>query len=91
MAIAAIATTTGCTPDEVCAFLDSRYGRHFADDIANGIVMGKALPEAIAEATRTWMDWTIGRRTAREIGIPQGLLYLTGFVVHATIAAEAAA
>ena len=71
--------------------LGSRYGRHFADDVANGIFAGTALPAAIAAATQTWMDWTIGRRTARETGIPQGLPYLTGFVMQAMIEAEAAA
>lgn len=91
LAMTAIAAATGCTPDEVHDFLDSRHGRHFADDVANGLFAGMATPEAIAAATRKWMDWTIGRRTARETGIPQGLPYLTGFVMHAAIEAEAVA
>ena len=77
-------------PDETRDFLESVHGRHFADDFANGLFASKALPEAIAATTRTWMDWKIGRLTARETGIPQGLPYLTGFVVHAAIEAEAA-
>ena len=91
LAMTAIAAATGCTPDEVRDFLDSRHGRHFADDVANGLFAGMAMPEAIAAATRKWMGWTIGRRTARETGIPQGLPYLTGFVMHAAIEAEAVA
>ena len=91
LAMTAIAAATGCTPDEVRDFLDSRHGRHFADDVANSLFAGMATPEAIAAATRKWMDWTIGRRTARETGIPQGLPYLTGFVMHAAIEAEAVA
>ena len=91
LAMAAVANATGCTPDGVRDFLDSRHGRHFADDVANGLFTGMAMPEAIAAATRKWMDWTVGRRTARETGIPQGLPYLTGFVMHAAIEAEAAA
>jgi hypothetical protein len=35
------------------------------------------------------MGWRIGRRTARETGIPEGLPYLTSFVTHAAIEAEA--
>ena len=90
LAMAAIAAATGCSLDDVRDFLDSRHGRQFADDVANGIFAGTALPEAIAATTQTWMGWTIGRLTARETGIPQGLPYLTGFVMHAAIEAEAA-
>ena len=89
-AMTAIAAATGYSLDEVRDFLDSRHGRHFADDVANGLFAGKSMPEAIATAARKWMDRTIGRRTARETGIPQGLPYLTGFVMHAAIEAEAA-
>ena len=91
LAMTAIAAATGCTPDEVHDFLDSRHGRHFADDVANGLFAGMAMPEAIAATAQIWMGWTIGRRTARETGIPQGLPYLTGFVMHAAIEAEAVA
>lgn len=35
------------------------------------------------------MGWTISRKTARETGIPKGLSYLTGFVTHFAIEAEA--
>ena len=91
LAMTAIAAATGCTPDEVHDFLDSRHGRHFADDVANGLFDGMAMPKAIAATAQIWMGWTIGRRTARETGIPQGLPYLTGFVMHAAIEAEAVA
>ena len=90
VAMTAIAAATGCSLDEVRDFLDSRHGRHFADDVANGIFAGTALPRAIAATTQSWLGWTIGRPTARETGIPQGLPYLTGFVVYAAIEAEAA-
>ena len=91
LAMTAIAAPTGCTPDEVHDFLDSRHGRHFTDDVANDLFAGMATPEAIAATTQTWMGWTIGRLAARETGIPQGLPYLTGFVMQAAIEAEAAA
>ena len=32
IALAFIAGTTGCSPDATRAFLDSRHGRHFADE-----------------------------------------------------------
>ena len=88
LALAAITAATGCTDEQVRAFLDSRDGRHFADDASNGIARRQDLATAIAEATRRWMDWCICSRTARATGIPQGLPYLTGFVLNAAIAAE---
>lgn len=58
--------------------------------MANGLAAGKPLEAAIDAAVTTWMGWTIGRRLSREDGIPQGLPYLTGFVIAEAIAAEAA-
>jgi hypothetical protein len=37
------------------------------------------------------MGWTIGRITSKEYGIPRGLPYLTGFVIHTEINDEALA
>ena len=90
LAMAAIAAATGCAPDAVRAFLDSRHGRHFADDVANALFERLPLADAIAAATRKWMAWTIGRATSRQTGIPQGLPYLAGFAMHAAIEADAA-
>ena len=83
-----IASATGCEPEQVRAFLDSRHGRHFADDVQNGLFAGATLTDAIDQATAKWMGWTIGRITARETGIPRGMAYLTGFVVQAAIDEE---
>jgi hypothetical protein len=71
-------------------FLDSRHGRHFADDVQNGLYRGQTLVDAISAATQQWMGWTIGRQTSRDYGIPRGLPYLTGFVIHCEIAEELA-
>lgn len=72
LALPAIAAATHCSPDEVRAFLDSRHGRHFADEATNGLATGKPLEPAITAAVTTWMGWTISRRLSREEGIPQG-------------------
>jgi hypothetical protein len=90
IALAFIAGTTGCSPDATRAFLDSRYGRHFADEVSNHLTAGKALASAINAATATWMGWRISARTAHETGIPRGLPYLTGYVLHAEIEADTA-
>lgn len=90
LAMQAIRAATG-TPDwAVRDFLDSRDGRHFADDVANGLFQGLDLKAAIDAAVDRWMGWTISRRTEREYGIPRGLPYLTGFVTHYGILAEMA-
>ena len=90
IAFTAIHDATGTDPDSVRAFLDSRHGRHFADEVSNHLHAGATLPDAIARATATWMGWRIGRRTSRETGIPAGLPYLTGFVIHCAISELAA-
>lgn len=85
LASTAIASATRCEPEQVRAFLDSRHGRHFADDVQNGLFMGCNLKNAIDKATAKWMGWTIGYTTSKEYGIPRGMAYLTGFVVQAAI------
>jgi hypothetical protein len=34
------------------------------------------------------MGWTIRRQTSKNYGIPKGLPYLTGFVIHVGLGAE---
>jgi len=91
LAMSTIQLATGCPDTAVRDFLDSTHGRHFADDVANGLFAGKILTVAVNEAVVRWMAWTISRRTARETGIPHGLPYLTGFVTHFEVMADAAA
>ncbi len=85
VAIAAIVEAIGESPEDTRTFLDSRNGRHFADDVQIGLHAGQCLKHAVRSATARWMGWTISRRTGREYGIPSGLPYLTGFVIHAAI------
>ena len=89
IAMLTIGQATGCSQGGVRDFLGSRHGRHFADDVANGLFKGLALQQAIDAAVDRWMNWTIGRRTSRETGIPHGLPYLVGFVTDCEIMAEA--
>ena len=90
IALPAIAMVTGTELDAARAFLDSRHGRHFADEVRNHLLKGKTLADAINAAIEQWMGWTIGRQTSKQHGIPHGLPYLTGFVVHCGIIEEAA-
>ncbi len=69
-------------------FLDSRMGRHFADDEVGALGCGVATSEAaIAAAIRKWQGWRISRTTEREDGIPAELPYLTGWVQYYTVMA----
>jgi hypothetical protein len=85
IAMTAIAEATGQPLEDVRAFLDSKAGRHFADEVCGHQYHGQALPDAIATTVAAWMRMTIKRRTAIDYGIPHGLPYLTGFVIHAKI------
>ena len=89
IAMTAISDATGQPLESVRIFLDSRHGRHFADDVLNGLHTGLTLADTIHAATQQWMGWTIGRQTSKDYGIPRGLPYLTGFVIHCEIAEEA--
>lgn len=84
-AMSAISDATQQPLEAVRAFLDSRHGRHFADGVLDGLHAGCSLADAGGATTVQWMAWTIGRRTSRNYGIPRGLPYLTGFVIHCEI------
>jgi hypothetical protein len=88
LATTAIGKATGGTPEAVRDFLDSRHGRHFADDVANGLFAGLTLAAAFDAAVARWMGWRIGKHTEREHGIPRDLPYLTGWVTHCAIIAD---
>lgn len=69
-------------------FLDSRWGRHFAEDVIGNITgCSITLETAIAATIRRWQGWRIDRKTEREEGIPVGLTYLTGWVQHFAVTA----
>ena len=65
MAMAAIQPATGCPESAVRDFLDSTHGRHFADDVANGLVAGLTLAAATeAAVNRGWVGRSAGARRA---------------------------
>ncbi|MFM7610324.1 MAG: hypothetical protein ACKO9A_15850, partial [Alphaproteobacteria bacterium] len=68
IAFTAIHNATSTDPASVRAFLDSRYGRHFADGVNSQMHYGASLTDAIAKTTAEWMGWRITQRTSRETG-----------------------
>jgi hypothetical protein len=91
-ASAMIVAETDTSAEAVRDFLDSRYGRHFADDVVSELAKAgpDKLEEAIEAAIGRWQGWRISRRTFRDEGIPAGLPYLTGWVTHFGIIGEMA-
>ena len=88
LAMTAISDATNQPLESVRRFIDSRHGRHFADDVLNALI-DHSVEQAIHAAVARWMGWTIGRVTSRDYGIPRGLPYLTGFVIHCEVIDEA--
>ena len=88
LAMNAISDATGQDLDSVRVFLDSRYGRHFADEVHNATHTGQPLQQAIATATQKWMTWKTDRRSCKDLGIQVGLHYLKGLVIHCAICEE---
>ena len=88
IAFEAITQATQASPEGVRDFLDSRYGRHFADSVADELNRGDTLKEAIAAATTRWMNWRVGRTTSRETGIAAELPLLTGLATHFEVLAD---
>ena len=80
LALRSIANATGCSDEAVRVRLDSRYGRHFADDVLSDLLSDQELAGVIDRAVERWMDRRIDGHIEEEVGIPQGLPYLTGFV-----------
>jgi hypothetical protein len=81
-AIEAISKATGESHETVRHFLDAVPGRHLADNVHNAMFGGLALADTIEAATHKWMRWSISLAASRRYGIPRGLPYLTGFVIH---------
>ena len=91
LALTIVADATGCSLDEVRAFLDSRDGRHFADEVSAHMTRDVGQNEAaIRAATASWMAYRITRHNSKAMGIPAGLCHLVGQVIAAAIADDEA-
>lgn len=86
-AMKAIGKDTGASPEAVRAFLDSRWGRHFADDV-HCFLSEIPLEQAVEAAIVRWNSWKLGLRTRREHGILTPMRYLSGMVYAAVVYAE---
>jgi hypothetical protein len=87
-AFSAVTRETRGAPEAVRNFLDSRYGRHFADMVTDGLAAKRTLAQAIDDAVAKLMTWKIDAETSRDYGIPKGLPFLAGWVIHFEIMDE---
>ena len=84
IAMEAIRAETGAESDEVENFLNSVWGRHFADDVRDFIELFQyTLSDAVARTIRKWNRHHLSPRTRRELDIPTAMPYLSG-IVYAT-------
>jgi hypothetical protein len=81
IAFMSILEATRTDPLAVKTFLDSRLGRHFADDVNDRMHRGASLGDAIAKTTAEWMTGRIARRIRLEMGIPADMPFLTVLVI----------
>jgi hypothetical protein len=81
IAMTAIQAATAGSAEAVRLFLDSRDGRHFADQVCGGFHKG-TLAERIIGAVGDYQNWKISQGMSRTYGIPAGLPYLTAWVCH---------
>ena len=90
LAMQAICRATNEDAYDVRVFLDSRFGRHFADSVNDARHQGLDLTAAIEQAVTHWMTWRIGRTAHQRYDIPMGTPHLVGFVIHCSIVEDAA-
>lgn len=88
IAMKRIGDATGEGQEAVRSFLDSKMGRHFADEVLDRRRGQVELAEAIHQVVTDWNNRRVGARTSREYGIPRMLPYLVGWVCKSYIDSE---
>ncbi|MDO3515291.1 hypothetical protein LG939_24975 (plasmid) [Ralstonia pseudosolanacearum] len=91
LAMTTVSKATGSSFEAVRLFLDSAFGRHFADDICNALHGGQTLIDAIDATAAAWMQRKTNGGLSKIYGIPRDLPHLTAFVAASEIADELSA
>jgi hypothetical protein len=86
--IAAADCTREVEMEGVRDFLDSRMGRHFANEVVDRMARGTPAEQPLDETIAEWCRQRISRATERHEGIPAGLPALVGWVQHFAIQLE---
>lgn len=80
LAMGLITEATKQPAEVVRAFLDSKDGRYFADEVGNFLHEGQSLPDAIEAATKRWL--VPANKSASFSHIPDGVTYLMACVLE---------
>ncbi len=88
LAMAAVSKATGASLDSARLFLDSSFGRHFADEVLNALHAGQTLAAAIDATATTWMQRRTNGGLSKIYDIPRNLPHLTAFVTVCEIVDE---
>ena len=88
LAMEKVSEATGLREAAVRTFLDTRYGRYFADEVIKHLTAGEDVEIAIGAAVEIWMSWITGPRMARATGFPEGMPYLTALIRKVQVGAE---
>ncbi|MDO3524885.1 hypothetical protein [Ralstonia pseudosolanacearum] len=91
LAMTTVAKATSSSFEAVRLFLDSAFGRHFADDVCNALHGGQTLTDAIDSTAALWMQRKSNGGLSQIYGIPRDLPHLTAFVASCEIADELSA
>ncbi|NKA55735.1 hypothetical protein [Ralstonia pseudosolanacearum] len=91
LAMTTVSKATGSSFEAVRLFLDSAFGRHFADEVLNALHAGQMLAAAIDATAAAWMQRKTNGGLSQIYGIPRDLPHLTAFVAASEIADELSA
>lgn len=84
IAIKQIHQATEEHPEDIATFLDSRHGRHFADDVVCRMKSGQTTHTAISETVQKWQTWQLGN-TVKGMGLPRNTPYLNGLIMMLSV------
>lgn len=81
MAMEKLEAETSHTPEDIRTWLDSRSGRHFADNVVEKL-RNESLEESIDAAIKRWNSWKPSN-TQRKNGAPSWATYLQADIMEA--------
>jgi hypothetical protein len=83
LAVVAISNSTLLPYEAVQCFLDSSFGRHFADEVLGAIQAEDInLHTAITNCVKRWLNYSVSRADRSRFGVPHGVNYLTALVIY---------
>jgi hypothetical protein len=82
LAIDGITSLTECSENTACSFLDSTYGRHFADRFLDKLYRSNDAEDAMATTIVEYDLMPVRRSLARDLGSAHGMRLLRALLQH---------